>query len=60
MQSLSPSRVKNWLKDIGGKPAAYPNVAAALAEWIMQGDLSDPQSLTTQLWGQVQHLPSPR
>ncbi len=58
MQSLNKSDVAHWLRDIGGRPAGYPNVAEALAEWIVKGDFSNPQSLAYDLWEQVIDLPS--
>ena len=59
VNSLSESGVANWLQEVSNKPMDYPNVAKALAEWIVQGDLSNPQSLASSLWQRVGNLPSP-
>ncbi len=56
MTTLSSSAVSRWLRESDGKPAHYPNVAKVLAEWMVQGDLSDPKSLAATLWSKVQYL----
>ena len=59
ISSLSASSVANWLQEVSNNPMDYPNVAKALAEWIVQDDLSNPQSLASSLWKRVGSLSSP-
>ncbi|MGF1700662.1 glycosyltransferase [Photobacterium makurazakiensis] len=54
MQYLSPSAVRNWLDS---KPVGHvniPNVANAMAKWIMVGDWYHCDELWQQLWSQVE------
>lgn len=59
MESLDQKAVQNWLSHSRGAQVKYPDVAKAIAEWIMQGNWKHPaskQELIENLWAQV-HAP---
>lgn len=56
MQQLSQSIVKEWLDNFSGKQVIYPDVPAALANWISAGDWQDQKQLVDKLWAET-HSP---
>lgn len=53
MNSLDSVIVSHWLDEQVGEKVFYPNVAGAIAEWIMAGKWDDHQELCNSLWKQV-------
>lgn len=53
MEYLDASSVRAWLDESPGESVSYPDVAAAIVEWLMQGKWDCTHQLTEQLWGQV-------
>ncbi len=56
MNSLDSDKLEQWLKHFSAKQVVYPNVAEAIVDWIIRGDLDDLDGLVSQLWQQV-HSP---
>ncbi|MFM1897508.1 MAG: hypothetical protein RLZZ385_2582 [Pseudomonadota bacterium] len=58
IDSLSVAAVEQWLTSLQSHPVdrggAYPDVAEAIAEWIVAGDYSDTGKLTRRLWSRCQ------
>lgn len=52
-RTLDPDIIRDWLEYGESAQVRYPNVAAALAEWIVAGDWTRPESLSERLWRQV-------
>ncbi|OOF12399.1 glycosyltransferase [Salinivibrio sp. PR5] len=53
MTHLDARAVRDWLKAPASGDIRYPDVARALAEWLVKGELDQTQSLFHQLWSQV-------
>ncbi|CAM3894862.1 hypothetical protein VA7868_00149 [Vibrio aerogenes CECT 7868] len=53
MEYFDVSVVREWLNEPFAQRVIYPDVAAAIAEWITQGKWNDSQYLCDQLWKQV-------
>lgn len=57
MQNLNQAILRSWLSHFESKRIVYPDVAAAIVAWIIDGDTScaekSVQSLSDSLWGQV-------
>jgi uncharacterized protein (TIGR00661 family) len=57
MKSLDPIILKNWLNDFEGKRIIYPDVAAAIVNWIIEGLHSSRwknyQAFADSLWKEV-------
>jgi len=56
MPRLDRGIVKEWLENIEGKQVNYPDVPAALAQWINNGMTQDTQQLAKNLWAET-HSP---
>lgn len=52
-RTLDPEIIRDWLENGESAQVRYPNVAAALAEWIVAGDWTRPDTLTERLWREV-------
>ncbi|OOE57770.1 glycosyltransferase [Salinivibrio sp. ML323] len=55
MDSLDASAVREWLQAPKVGAIGYPDVAQALAEWLVKGELSQTRSLFHHLWAQVDY-----
>ncbi|WBA08356.1 MJ1255/VC2487 family glycosyltransferase [Salinivibrio kushneri] len=55
MDSLNASAVREWLQAPAVGAIGYPDVAQALAEWLVKGELSQTRSLFHHLWAQVDY-----
>ncbi|GAA5647965.1 MJ1255/VC2487 family glycosyltransferase [Vibrio proteolyticus] len=53
MDFLDASAVRSWLDEKEAESVSYPDVAGAIADWLVGGDLSDPASLSLALWEKV-------
>ncbi|NVD07517.1 glycosyltransferase [Vibrio sp. JPW-9-11-11] len=53
MDYLDASIVRCWLDEASAESVNYPNVAAAIVEWIKQGNWHDKTRLCRELWEQV-------
>lgn len=53
MHALDSYIVKAWLSLPSPSPIIYPDVATALAQWIISGQKKDLTELSEQLWQQV-------
>jgi uncharacterized protein (TIGR00661 family) len=53
MDFLDAAVVRNWLDEKQADKVIYPNVADAIAEWVVKGDWSNHQELCDELWQQV-------
>ncbi|WP_162047511.1 MJ1255/VC2487 family glycosyltransferase [Vibrio taketomensis] len=53
MDSLDASKVRAWLDEDPGEKVHYPDVASAIVDWLLKGDWDNKQTLTEQLWSQV-------
>ncbi len=58
MQSLDQTILAHWLSNFEGKRIIYPDVAAAIVDWIISGHTSCPeksaQVLSASLWNKVE------
>ena len=58
MTTLDFAVLKNWLANFEGKRITYPDVPAAIADWIVNGleedDWVSNQTLATNLWNRVE------
>jgi uncharacterized protein (TIGR00661 family) len=52
IKSLDKNMLGKWLKLPQEKPTPYPDVAEAIAQWIIQGDFSNSDELVQKLWAQ--------
>lgn len=57
MATLNRSLLNEWLKLPPATPIRFPNVAKALAEWILSGQREDINELSRRLWQQVEFPP---
>ncbi|MCE0494089.1 MJ1255/VC2487 family glycosyltransferase [Vibrio salinus] len=53
MGSLDPVVVRRWLDEKVGEKVFYPNVAEAIAEWVIAGNWDNYLDLCRSLWKQV-------
>ncbi|MDR9825224.1 glycosyltransferase family protein [Vibrio sp. FNV 38] len=53
MDRLDSLLVGRWLEDKTAEKVSYPDVAQAIADWILEGNLHDYSSLQRELWSQV-------
>ncbi len=53
MDSLDISAVRHWLKEQQAESVKYPDVAQAVARWVLQGAWDSQAALSKQLWEQV-------
>lgn len=53
MKELDRARVENWLARDRGRIRNYPDVADIIAQWIMEGDWDDMQTLVRKTWDRV-------
>jgi len=57
MHALDHEVLANWLANKAKVTTVhYPDTAAAIVKWILDGDWGDRQKLADQLWSQVQYL----
>jgi hypothetical protein len=50
VHSFDRTRLQAWLAKARPQPRAYPNVAAAVVDWIRDGMTEDESSLSRRLW----------
>ncbi|PKF78628.1 glycosyltransferase [Vibrio sp. vnigr-6D03] len=55
MDYLDPTAVRNWLDEQSAEKVIYPDVAASIVNWIMQGRWDCVQELWSLLWDQVDY-----
>jgi len=53
MDILDAATVRHWLDESRAESVTYPDVAAALAAWIKQGEWEDTTALRQSLWEKV-------
>lgn len=53
MDKLDPAIVRNWLDEQPAEKVVYPDVAKAIADWVVKGDWHNQAQLFDQLWKQV-------
>ncbi|WP_434151782.1 MJ1255/VC2487 family glycosyltransferase [Methylocaldum gracile subsp. desertum] len=53
MQTLDGPTVEAWLQQSRATRVVYPDVARAVADWLMQGDLRVDKSWVDNIWSQV-------
>ncbi|MDW6091814.1 MJ1255/VC2487 family glycosyltransferase [Vibrio rhizosphaerae] len=53
MESLDVAVIRQWLEEPNAERVVYPDVAQAIAEWVVQGRWDDHQPLCHSLWKQV-------
>ena len=53
VRRLSAGAIANWAAQPDPPPANYPDVLAAVADWIHQGRWQDVEKLSATLWSQV-------
>ncbi|MDV6253454.1 MJ1255/VC2487 family glycosyltransferase [Vibrio sp. EA2] len=53
MDSLDISAVRHWLKEQQVESVKYPDVAQAIVDWVLQGAWDSQETLSKQLWEQV-------
>lgn len=53
MNWLDPSCVRSWLEDQPAEKVIYPDVAHAIAEWVVNGEWQHIEPLWSHLWEQV-------
>ncbi|AXY01994.1 glycosyltransferase [Vibrio alfacsensis] len=53
MDSLDISSVRQWLRDSHVESVTYPDVAKAIAHWVVEGDWNTQARLADKLWQQV-------
>lgn len=53
MDGLEISTVRRWLKEQHAESVKYPDVAQAVADWVLQGAWDSQEELSRQLWEQV-------
>ncbi|MFH4666724.1 MJ1255/VC2487 family glycosyltransferase [Vibrio cidicii] len=53
MDSLDARVVRAWLEEAHAESVTYPDVATAIADWLLQGDWSSQQELSRRLWERV-------
>ena len=58
MKTLDRSKLQEWLSGCEPRQMVYPDVAAAIVEWISQGEWSTSENLVRELWDQVSSPPA--
>ncbi|WP_295877078.1 MJ1255/VC2487 family glycosyltransferase [uncultured Zhongshania sp.] len=54
MYDFSAQHIENWLANIPAQTAAhYPDVAAAICDWLLSGEWHDSSKLVSELWEQT-------
>lgn len=53
MDMLDASVVRHWLDDDQAESVTYPDVAEAIADWLIKGDWDNKSELTQTLWDKV-------
>ena len=54
MYDFSAQHIENWLANIPAQTAAhYPDVAAAICDWLLSGEGHDSSRLVSELWEQT-------
>ena len=53
MTHLDSVVLRRWLDHFDGKQVIYPDVVAAIADWIVQQEFNDVTPLVNSLWSQV-------
>jgi uncharacterized protein (TIGR00661 family) len=53
-RQLSTERIAQWLATAPVVQVVYPDVAAAVADWLLAGNWQQPEALCQSLWQQVQ------
>ncbi len=53
MEVLDASILRCWLDEAQAESVNYPDVAQAIADWIIKGDWENKSELTTRLWDKV-------
>ncbi|MFC3854232.1 MJ1255/VC2487 family glycosyltransferase [Salinispirillum marinum] len=56
MDHLSMERIAEWLSTAPVVQVSYPDVAAAVVEWLLAGEWSKPDDLSAQLWRTVESV----
>jgi uncharacterized protein (TIGR00661 family) len=54
MDALDVATVRQWLGEEQAESIHYPDVARAIAEWVVQGVWDSQESLAKQLWEKVE------
>lgn len=58
LERLEAGQLSDWLQHGQRAQIIYPDVARAIAEWIMAGDWHRREALVTELWSEVEGLPA--
>ncbi|UUM30990.1 MJ1255/VC2487 family glycosyltransferase [Vibrio japonicus] len=53
MEVLDASILRHWLDEAHAESVNYPDVAQAIADWVIKGDWENKSELTTHLWDKV-------
>ena len=53
MENLDASTVRQWLDEDPAESVNYPDVAAAIVDWLLKGEWDNQTELTSNLWDQV-------
>ena len=53
MNTLDPFAIRRWLDSDSASPCEYPDVAKAIAEWLVDPNRPSIESLSEQLWSQT-------
>lgn len=53
METLDKQTIGDWLEKPSGMPVVYPDVAGALAKWIVDGERESISDLSNRLWRQT-------
>jgi uncharacterized protein (TIGR00661 family) len=54
MHDFSSTNIEKWLTDIPAQqPCHYPDVAAAICDWLLRGEWHDSAKLVSDLWEQT-------
>ncbi|MCG9684558.1 glycosyltransferase [Vibrio sp. Isolate23] len=53
MEMLDASVVRRWLDEEQAESVSYPDVADAIADWLLKGDWENKMELTQSLWDKV-------
>ena len=59
MDELDPEAVRKWLARDDFNKVRYPDVAQAVTQWVMSGDIEDPQPMIDEIWSKVDYQPAP-
>ncbi|ODA35340.1 hypothetical protein A8L45_04020 [Veronia pacifica] len=53
MDDLNPEIIRQWLEKPPAQVVDYPDVAPAIAKWLVKGDFNELPALQNQLWQQA-------